>query len=167
MLKIQTERLILRPWNIADATALYKYAKDPEIGENAGWAPHESIDESKEIIKTVFSKPKIYAIVLKGTEQPIGCIGLMFGDDTFDKLPEGEAEIGFWLGKPFWGKGITTEATKAIVAHAFKILNIHTIWGSHYNFNVRSKRVMEKCGFKFHHEAVRDNISTSFLKLEA
>ena len=51
MLKIQTERLILRPWNIADATALYKYAKDPEIGENAGWAPHESIDESKEIIK--------------------------------------------------------------------------------------------------------------------
>ena len=86
MLKIQTERLILRPWNIADATALYKYAKDPEIGENAGWAPHESIDESKEIIKTVFSKPKIYAIVLKGTEQPIGCVGLMFGDDTFDKL---------------------------------------------------------------------------------
>lgn len=167
MPKIQTERLILRQWNITDATALYKYAKEPEIGENAGWTPHKSVDESRQIIKTVFAKPKIYAMVLKDTDQPIGCIGLMFGKDTFENLPEGEAEIGFWIGKPFWGKGFTTEAAKALIAHAFNTLKIHAIWGSNYNSNIASQKVFEKCGFTFQHEAIRDNIPTSFWKLKA
>ena len=62
---IETERLILRPWQENDADALFKYARDPDIGPIAGWTPHTSVENSLEIIRTVFAAPETYAVVLK------------------------------------------------------------------------------------------------------
>lgn len=73
---ITTERLILRPWKESDAESLYKYAKDPAVGPIAGWYPHTSVENSLEIIRTVFAAPETYAVVLKATGEPVGSTGL-------------------------------------------------------------------------------------------
>lgn len=62
---LKTERLILRPWEESDSETLYKYASDPKVGPIAGWPPHTSVENSREIIKTVLSAPETYAVCLK------------------------------------------------------------------------------------------------------
>ena len=81
-MRLETDRLILRSWHDSDAEELYKYAQNPQVGPVAGWPPHQSVEESLEIIRTVFSYPETYAVVLKETGKPIGCIGLKTGDAT-------------------------------------------------------------------------------------
>ena len=108
---IETSRLILRPWQDEDAASLFRYASDPDIGPIAGWPPHTSVEHSLEIIRTVFSAPEVYAVVLKDTGEPVGCCGIMFADSlhTAD-MHQREAEIGYWIGKPYWGQGLIPEA---------------------------------------------------------
>ena len=71
---IETERLILRPWEESDAKDLFQFASDPEVGPIAGWPVHTSVENSREIIKSYFSAPEMYAIVLKEKMQPVGSI---------------------------------------------------------------------------------------------
>ncbi len=144
-----TDRLILRPWKMEDAEDLYMYAKDPKVGLIAGWNPHTSIENSLEIIKTVFNADETYAICLKENNKPIGCVGLMIGKESSFDLPNTQAELGYWLGVPFWGHGITTEASKEIVRHGFEDLKLDKIWCGYFDENTQSKRVQEKCGFKY------------------
>ena len=77
---LTTLRLQLRPWQESDAKALYKYAQDPAIGPIAGWPPHISVEDSLNVIRTVFAAPETYAVVLKATDEPVGSVGIMFGD---------------------------------------------------------------------------------------
>ena len=72
---METERILLRPWHEGDAAGLFKYASDPEVGPRAGWPPHQSEQESLEIIRTIFSNDRTWAIELKETGEVIGCIG--------------------------------------------------------------------------------------------
>lgn len=156
---IETERLILRPWLESDAETLYKYASDPDIGLSAGWPPHTSVGESLETIRTVFAAPEVYAVVLKETAEPVGCCGLIFDENP--RTAEGknkEAEIGYWIGKPFWGKGLTPEAARALLAHSFNRLQLSAVWCSHYEGNRKSLRVCQKCGFIYHH-TLNDTLS--------
>lgn len=93
---IETERLILRPWQESDAESLFKYASDPDIGPIAGWPPHTSVENSLEIIRTVFAAPETYAVVLKETDEPIGCCGIMFYNSLHAAdMKVSEAEIGY------------------------------------------------------------------------
>ncbi len=149
---IKTNRLILRPWHEEDAEALYKYASDPDVGPIAGWPPHTSVENSLEIIRTVFSAPETYAVVLKDTGEPVGCCGIMFSNSihTAD-MREGKAEIGYWIGKPYWGQGLIPEAVKALVSRCFHDLALDAVWCGYYEGNTKSQRVCEKCGFKYHH----------------
>lgn len=149
---METERLILRPWQESDAEALYKYAKDPEIGPAADWPPHTSVEDSLEVIRTVFSAPETYAVVLKETGEPVGSIGLLFGEGSHVAgiLPD-EAEIGYWTGKPYWGRGLMPEAVRCILHRCFTDMDIKAVWGAYYDGNTKSRRVMDKCGFRFHH----------------
>lgn len=107
-MNLQTERLILRPWQESDAEALYRYAQNHNIGPAAGWPPHTSIENSREIIKTVLSAPNTYAIVMKETEEAIGSIGIMtLRSEVYSaNMANDECEIGFWIGEPFWGQGL-------------------------------------------------------------
>ena len=145
---IETERLILRPWREDDAEALYKYAGDPDVGPPAGWPPHTSVENSRDIIRTVFSAPETYAVCLKdGT--PIGSIGLMLSGSTDMTNREDECELGYWIGKPFWGQGMIPEASKALLRHAFEDLGMRAVWCGYYEGNEKSKRVQEKLGFVY------------------
>lgn len=149
---IETERLILRKWTEADAPALYRYASDPDIGIPAGWPPHTSVENSREIIRTVFASPETYAVVLKSTGEPVGACGLMPCDTGNDGcIKSGEAEIGYWTGKPHWGHGYMPEAVRALLRRAFGPLGLDAVWCSYFDGNSKSARVVEKCGFRYHH----------------
>lgn len=76
---LYTERLILRPWEESDAESLYEYAKDPEVGPIAGWPPHISVENSRDIIKTVLAVDETYAICKKEDQKAIGSIGCGVG----------------------------------------------------------------------------------------
>lgn len=149
---IETERLILRPWQESEAEILYRYASDPAIGPIAGWAPHTSVENSLEIIRTVFAAPETYAVVLKETGEPIGSCGIMFADGLHSaNMNDCEAEIGYWIGKPYWGQGLIPEAVRALLARSFNELKLEAVWCGYYDGNIKSRRVIEKCGFRFHH----------------
>lgn len=149
---IETCRLILRPWQEDDAESLFKYARDHEVGPIAGWPPHTSVENSLEIIRTVFDAPETYAVVLKETNEPVGCCGIMFSNSLHSaEMNSGEAEIGYWIGRPYWGQGLIPEAVKALLSRCFNELNLNTVWCGFYDGNLKSKRVCEKCGFKYHH----------------
>ena len=145
---LKTERLLLRPWREEDAEDLYKYAKDPDVGPPAGWPPHTGVENSREIIRTVLSSPETYAVCLKTDERPIGSVDLHRNDLAEQN---DEYELGYWIGKPFWGQGLIPEASREILRHAFEDLGMARIWCGHYEGNVKSRRVMEKLGFVYHH----------------
>lgn len=148
---LETERLVLRPWRESDAESLYEYARDNRVGPIAGWFPHTSVENSREIIRNVLSAPETYAVCLKEDNRAIGSIGLMLGERSNIKISENEGEIGFWLGVPFWGQGLIPEATRELIRHAFADLGIQTLWCGYFDGNEKSRRVQEKCGFIYHH----------------
>ena len=148
-MKLETERLTLRPWRESDAEDLFRYASDPNVGPPAGWNAHASVEESRDVIKNYFSGPETYAVVLKETGRPVGSVGLMIGKDSRLNLPDSEAEIGYWIGVPFWGRGLIPEAVKELTRRGFENLNLERIWAGYFDGNVKSKRVLEKGGFKY------------------
>ena len=150
-LVMETPRLLLRPWREEDAEMLYESAKDPAVGPAAGWPPHTSVENSREIIRTVLSEPVTWAVVLKETVLPVGSLGLMIGAGSHLKLPENEAEIGYWIGRPCWGQGLIPEAVRCVQRYAFDALGIERLWCGYFDGNEKSKRVQEKCGFVYHH----------------
>jgi len=152
-MELQTKRLILRAWKEDDAESLYKYAQSPNIGPIAGWQPHTSIENSREIIKNVLLADEIYAVVLKQTGEVIGSIGLMMSKSEIRtaEMAENEGEIGFWIGETFWGQGLIPEAVCELLRHAFEDLQLTAVWSGYYEGNEKSKRVQEKCGFIYHH----------------
>lgn len=150
-MELETRRLILRPWREADAEALYQYAKDPRVGPAAGWPVHTSVENSREIIRTVLAEPETYAVVLKETGEPVGSAGLMLPPDGNVPMQPGEGEIGYWIGVPYWGQGLIPEAVEALLDRGFRELGLHTIWCGYFAGNDKSRRVQEKCGFRFHH----------------
>lgn len=148
---LETKRLILRPWEDSDAEELYKYAKDPEVGPAGGWPPHTSVQNSLEIIRGILSMPETYAVVLKSTGKPVGSAGLMFGAQANIPVKENEAEIGYWIGVPYWGQGLIPEAVEELLRRLFEDLGGIGVWCAYYDGNEKSKRVQEKCGFVYHH----------------
>ena len=147
-----TERLVLRAWLESDAGVLYEYARNPEIGPAAGWPPHTSVEDSLNVIRTVFSAPETYAVVLKSTGEPVGSIGIISGEASHvSGIREDEAEIGYWIGRPYWGQGLIPEAVRCLLHRCFEDLGMAAVWCCHYDGNTKSRRVMDKCGFRFHH----------------
>ena len=143
---LQTQRLILRPWEEDDAEQCYRYASDPRVGLAAGWPPHQSVEESRKIIRDMLSVPETYAIVLRQTGLPVGSIGLKRNDLA---SKEDEAELGYWIGVPYWGRGLVPEAARELLRHAFEDLKLERVWCGCYDGNERSKRVQEKLGFRY------------------
>ena len=144
---LETKRLLLRRWEESDAESLYEYAKDPDVGPIAGWPPHQSIEESLDVIRNVFCGKEAYAVCLKTDKKAIGAIELKLKGHTDMTDREDECELGYWLGKPFWGQGIMPEAVEEILRHAFEDIGMTRVWAGYYEGNSKSRRVQEKAGF--------------------
>ena len=155
MMIFESENLTLRPWMESDAECLYHFAKNPNVGPIAGWPPHESVDDSLNIIKTIFSKRETYAIVKD--DIPIGCVGFLFYPDTNHFWGDDSAELGYWIAEEYWGNGYAVEASEILIEHAFRDLNVKTIFATYKTENNKSKRVLEKLGFKYYNEMKNEN----------
>ncbi|MDO4833408.1 MAG: GNAT family protein [Bacillota bacterium] len=144
--KLETERLILRQWSRKDAAALFDYARDPDVGPNAGWKPHADIAESRLIIRELFRKNMTWAIEEKAGGAVIGSIGL----EPDKYRPEIESrEMGYSLAKSRWKRGYMTEAAERVIRYAFDELNLTVLMIRTGEANLRSRRVIEKCGFTY------------------
>ena len=148
-MELQTPRLLLRPWKESDAEALYALAKDPAVGPAAGWYPHKSAENSREVIRTVLSEPGTFAILGRRDGLLRGSCG--FFPANCQGAGAGELEIGYWVGRPFWGRGIAPEAVEALLAHCFTALGAERVWCAYFEGNEKSRRCQEKCGFRPHH----------------
>lgn len=148
---LQTKRLLLRRWREEDADSLFLYASDPEVGPAAGWLPHRSREESLEVIRTVLNGAECYAICERGETRAIGAVELRLNGHTDLTQRDDECELGYWLGRPFWGRGYMLEAARELLRHGFEDLAMHAIWCGYYDGNFKSKRVQEKLGFLHHH----------------
>ena len=124
---LETERLILRRWEESDAEDLYKYASNPDVGPIAGWPPHQSLDESKDVIKNVLNGKEAYAICLKEDGKAIGAIELKLNGHTDMTEKDDECELGYWIGKPFWGQGLMPEAANELLRYAFEDIGCKAI----------------------------------------
>ncbi len=142
-MRIETERLVLRPWREDDAAALYKYASDPLVGPAAGWPAHTSVEDSLNVLRTVLMNDHTWAVTISPSDEPVGSVGISPGKQAEE---HGEYEIGYWIGRPFWGNGYIPEAVRALLSLYFSF-GAERIWCAHADFNDKSRRVIEKCGF--------------------
>lgn len=144
---METEQIQLRPWREEDAEGLYLLAIDPEVGPRAGWSPHRNIGESREVIRTIFANDHTWAIVRKASDEPIGCICYYLPSESNIGIGPHDAEVGYWVGRPWWNQGIATEALRLIIDYCFIEKGFHTLWADHFPDNPASGRVLQKCGF--------------------
>lgn len=147
MENIETERLLLRNIEEEDAADIFEYAQEPNVGPNAGWKPHESIEETREIMKKIFiDQPYVFGMVLKENKKIIGTVGLI--KDPKRDNPHSRM-LGYAMSERYWGQKLMTEASRAVIDLGFKDPEINIITCCCYSFNQRSRRVIEKCGFKY------------------
>lgn len=144
--RIETERLILRRWRTGDLLDFYRYAKDPEVGPKAGWRPHASTEESAVKLAEFISGEEVLAIVLKESGRAVGSIGL---HPDKKRMGEGTREIGYVLARECWGRGLMTEAVRAVMEWAFREGGVSMLTVYHFPENEASGRVIEKCGFHY------------------
>lgn len=148
-IRIETPRLILRPWTEADLNDLYEYASVDGVGEMAGWSHHESIEISRQILDSFIRHKKTFALELKESGKVIGSLGLE--EMTPDPMTGDYygREIGYVLSKEYWGRGLMPEAVKAVIDYCFHTLDFDYLTCGHFARNDRSRRVIEKNGFCF------------------
>lgn len=149
-IRIETERLILRPWKETDVQDFYEYASVDGVGQRCGWLPHKSMEESRMILNLFIQEKKTFALELKENGKVIGSIGLEMRDADIgiDKQLQGR-EIGYVLNKDYWGLGLMPEAVKAVIAWLFSETGLDFLICGHFDHNARSRRVVEKCGFRY------------------
>ena len=145
---LHTDRLDLRPWREDDAAELFELARDPHVGLSAGWPAHSSAEESAAVIRDVLMMPDSFAVIERATGALVGAMALKHPEIS-EMAGPGEAELGYWIGVPYWGRGYATEAALAAMAYGFDELGLSAIWAGYYEGNERSRRVQEKLGFEF------------------
>lgn len=145
--RLETERLILRPFAESDGEAMFRnWASDPEVTRFLTWPAHESVETSNQIVALWASesqKPEVYqwAVELRGIGEPIGSIGVVRRNDAI-----AEAEIGYCIGKRWWGQGLMPEALRAVSRYLIAEVGMNRVCADHDVNNPNSGRVMEKAG---------------------
>ncbi|MFQ5640761.1 MAG: GNAT family N-acetyltransferase [bacterium] len=146
---LKTQRLLLRPFELTDAKDVQRLAGERAIADTTLNIPHPYADGmAEEWIST--HQPKFeagelvnFAIILQKQNELVGAIGLVIVT-RFQR-----AELGYWIGKPFWGKGYCTEAAYAVLDYAFHTLHLNRVHASYLIRNPASGRVMQKLGMKY------------------
>ena len=126
-MELRTERLLLRPFREEDAAALYACSCEEEVGRSAGWKPHESVEESADILHLVFlDQPTVWAIERQGDSRLLGSVGLIA--DGARQYGSARA-LGYSLGRDYWGQGYMTEAVRCVLRFGFDRLRLDLVSG--------------------------------------
>jgi len=145
---LTTERLTLRPFEMSDAPAMQRLVSAPEVAYNTLRIPHPYPDGAAEEWISSHQQSSdddaevVFAITLRESGEFVGVIGLR-------PAPHDKAEIGYWIGVPYWGRGYATEAVGAVIRFGFESLSLHRIESNHFTRNPASGRVMEKNGMRY------------------
>ncbi len=154
MKTLETERLILRNWKETDLDDFYEYASVEGVGETAGWPTHTDKSVTKTILNQFIDEDEVYALVLKENNKVIGSLGIHKRTMDEDYKAPIQREIGYVLSRTYWGNGLVAEAVKKVIGYAFENMKVDVLWCGHFSFNNRSRRVVEKCGFKFYADGI-------------
>ena len=140
---LKTQRLTLRPWRESDLNDFYEYASVDGVGQMAGWVPHKTIDESREILGHFIRNKWTFAIEFEG--KVIGSLGIEEYDEA--EFPEFAGKqtrsIGYVLSKDYWGRGFMPEAVKRVLAYLFDEVDLDFVTIGHFEWNSQSRRVIE------------------------
>lgn len=149
---LETERLILRNFKPEDIEDYWEYVQMPNVGPRAGWPAYTEKQKAVDWLENVeCKKPNQFAIVFKEDNKVIGSVELM--DCVKNRyvnidVEDGAKEIGFVLSEPYWGRGIVTEAARAVLGYAFDVLETENVYIGHAKANIGSGKVQDKLGFK-------------------
>ena len=145
---LETSRLRLRPLKMGDAQDMFRYASDPEVSRHVLWETHESLRDSRRVLRGALRQyrrgaPSSYAVERRSDHRMIGTIGFMWVN-----LEHRSGEVGYSFARDCWGQGYATEALRAVLQFGFDTLRLHRIEAQHEVDNPASGRVMEKCGMQ-------------------
>ena len=159
---LKTDRLILRPWRESDLNDFYTYARVDGVGQMAGWLPHKDIEETRAILTRFIEGKKTFALEYQG--KVIGSLGIeTYREALYPELADQQGRsIGYVLSKDYWGRGLMPEAVKAVINWLFDDVQLDFIFVGHFDWNNQSRRVVEKCGFRY----VKDVIHTTRFNTE-
>ena len=143
---IETERLFLRNWTMRDMNGFLRFAADPDVMMAAGARPVLSPEEARAELKRNTEDPYSFAITLKSTGEEVGKIKYQ---NDLRRYKTNSVSFGYQLARTYWGNGYMTEALKAMVRHAFDVMQMDVVGISHFVGNERSKKVIERAGFIF------------------
>jgi RimJ/RimL family protein N-acetyltransferase len=143
---LETERLVLRPFRTADADDVQRLAGDRAVADTTLNIPHpyengmaeKWISNHRDWFES--GEQAVYAVTLRSGATLIGAIGLRIHPE------DQRAELGYWIGKAYWGQGYCTEAARALIAFGFERLGLNRIYAHHFARNPASGRVMQKIG---------------------
>jgi len=151
---LETERLLLRPFQRSDREDVHRICSLKEVAANTRTIPHPYPEGmalewiEKQPVQWSQGKAAVFAVCLKGESgdhsdaKLIGAVGLMISEE------DQNAEIGYCMDQPFWGQGLCTEAVISVLRFGLVDLGLHRIHASHLTRNPASGRVMEKCGMR-------------------
>jgi RimJ/RimL family protein N-acetyltransferase len=153
-MEIRCDRVLLRPWRRGDEEALVRYANNRNVWRNLRdrFPNPYTMADAEAWIRRNEGMPEpttSFAIVLGG--EPVGAIGLERRQDVDRRTPE----LGYWLGEPFWGRGLATEAARAVADYAFAMFDVERLEAGVFEWNPASGRVLEKAGFHFEARLVK------------
>ena len=150
---LATDRLLLRPFTLADAQEVQRLAGDRDVASTTLRIPYPYKDGMAEewigshTDKCAKGEGVSLAVTLRDAGTLVGAVGLEICKDHL------RAELGYWIGKPYWGKGFATEAARALVGYGFEVLGLDRIIGLAQPENVPSQRVLEKSGMTYEKDA--------------
>ena len=146
---LTTDRLTLRPWRESDLVDFYEYASVDGVGQMAGWNPHRNVEESRTILSHFIHGKRVFALEYQG--KAIGSLGIEeYSEKHYPELDTLQGrEIGYVLSKAYWGQGLMPEAVQAVIRWLFNKVHLDFIMVGHFDWNTQSKRVVEKCGFRY------------------
>lgn len=145
-MELKTERLLIRPFVLSDLHDMHEYCTQKEVAENAGWAAHQSVEESADILHSWISGGSKYAIMLLENNKVVGHIAI---DPDSEEGRADTRELGCALNRHYHRHGIMSEAMLATVEYLFTKEAVETIWACCFHNNPASKGMIEKCGFEF------------------
>jgi len=150
---LTTSRLVLRACTLADAPGIQRLAGDRDVASTTLRIPHPYEDGMAEswiaTHQEIFDRGEEMSLgivlrsAIRSDSPTIGSIGLVFN------LPHDNAEMGYWIGKPYWNQGYGTEAAGAIIRYAFEVLGLNRVYATHFKRNPASGRIMQKIGMTY------------------
>lgn len=151
-LVIDTPRLRLRPPQESDAEGLFPHVSDPQVAQYVTWAAHTSIEQTRQWLRDIkgfITDGSSMVWLIEHAGIPIGCIGVHGITWALRAVRYDRAELGYWLGRSMWGQGLMSEAAAAVVRWAFDTLGLHKLNVMCFEENTGSRRVIDRCGFRF------------------